>query len=155
MRARIETDYRRPWFSRMLREFVFNKLLPFPGRIVAMARLLRFYQHSGLQAIVRDTGVLEWMGLAEREKLLPEIDDAFFFSQLGRTFPALGERRARVAFFAGCIANVTFSQLNEATIRVLTANGCEVVVPLDNYAVGHSRRTPGCAKRRASWPGKI
>ena len=31
--------------------------------------------------------------------------------------------------FAGCVAQVTFTQLNEATIRVLTANGCEVVVP--------------------------
>ena len=34
-----------------------------------------------------------------------------------------------MAFFAGCIANVTFTKLNEATIHVLTANGCEVVVP--------------------------
>jgi glycolate oxidase iron-sulfur subunit len=34
-----------------------------------------------------------------------------------------------VALFAGCIAQVSFGSLNEATIRVLTANGCEVVVP--------------------------
>jgi glycolate oxidase iron-sulfur subunit len=52
------------------------------------------------------------------------------------TFPAAGPRRARVAFFAGCIANVTFSQLNEATIRVLTANGCEVVVPKEQFCCG-------------------
>jgi glycolate oxidase iron-sulfur subunit len=48
---------------------------------------------------------------------------------MGRTYPAHGHRRARVAFFAGCIAQVTFSELNHATIRVLQANGCEVVVP--------------------------
>src|SRR5208337_3071030 len=43
---------------------------------------------------------------------------------------------ARVAFFAGCIANVTFTKLNEATIRVLTANGCEVVVPSAQLCCG-------------------
>ncbi len=77
----------------------------------------------------RGIGVLKLLGLAESERLLPRIDDHFFFRRLGWAFPAAGPRRTRVAFFAGCVANVTFSQLNEATIRVLTANGCEVVVP--------------------------
>jgi len=53
----------------------------------------------------------------------------FFFSRLGRTFPAVGPRRARVALFAGCVAQVSFSALHEATIRVLTANGCESSSP--------------------------
>jgi glycolate oxidase iron-sulfur subunit len=57
------------------------------------------------------------------------VDSNFFYDRLGKTFPAVGERRARVAFFAGCVANVTFAELNAATIRVLTANGCDVVVP--------------------------
>src|SRR5580704_18794436 len=76
------------------------------------------------------------MGLAERELLLPPIDDHFFFNQLGKTYPAVGPKRARVAFFAGCVANVTFTALNEATIRVLTANGCEVVVPDGQFCCG-------------------
>jgi glycolate oxidase iron-sulfur subunit len=128
-RAKIETEYRRPWFARVARKAVFESLLPFPGRIVGVATLLKFYQRSRLQAVTRATGILKLLGLAERERLLPRIDDSFFFNQLGKMFPAKGERRARVAFFAGCIANVSFSELNEATIRVLTANGCEVVVP--------------------------
>ena len=128
-RARIEESYLRPWFTRATRNFVFNKLLPFPSRISAAATLLRLYQRSGLQALARGTGVLGLLGLAERERLLPRIDDQFFYGKLGKTFAAVGERRARVALFAGCIANVTFSKLNEATIRVLTANGCEVAVP--------------------------
>jgi glycolate oxidase iron-sulfur subunit len=41
-----------------------------------------------------------------------------------------------VAFFGGCVAQVTFSTLNEATIRVLTANGCEVVVPAKQVCCG-------------------
>jgi glycolate oxidase iron-sulfur subunit len=100
------------------------------------ARLLRLYQRSGLQTIARSIGILKLLGLAERERLLPPIDSNFFFNRFGETFPALGPRRARVAFFAGCVANVTFSELNEATIRVLTANGCEVVVPKDQLCCG-------------------
>ena len=135
-RARIERGYERPWTTRVVRNFVFNRLLPFPGRIAAAAKLLRFYQRSGLQALARGSGILRLLGLAQREKLLPRIDGDFFFGKLGKIFPAVGDRRARVAFFAGCIANVTFSKLNEATIRVLTANGCEVVVPDQQFCCG-------------------
>lgn len=135
-RARIENEYRRPWLVRVARDMVFNRLLPFPARIAAVAKLLRLYQRSGLQRIARATGILKLLGLAERERLLPRIDREFFFGEFGKTFPAAEERRARVAFFAGCIANVTFSKLNEATIRVLTANGCEVVVPGEQFCCG-------------------
>src|SRR6266481_904789 len=128
-RAQIEQNYRRPFFSRLARDFVFRGLLPYPSRIAILARLLYVYQRSGLQMLARLTGILRLFGLADRERLLPPIDGKFFFSKLGRTFPAVGVRRARVALFAGCVAQVSFSALHEATILVLTANGCEVVVP--------------------------
>jgi glycolate oxidase iron-sulfur subunit len=128
-RARIETEYQRPFFQRLTRDFVFKNLLPFPARLRFAANLLGFYQRSGLQSLTRSSGILKLLGLAERESLLPKIDTSYFYKELGKTFPANGQKRARVAFFAGCIANVTFTSLNEATIRVLTANGCEVIVP--------------------------
>ncbi|MBV9158464.1 MAG: (Fe-S)-binding protein, partial [Acidobacteriaceae bacterium] len=56
--------------------------------------------------------------------------------QIGKTFPAIGERRYRVAFLAGCIANVGFARLNEATVRVLQKNGCEVVIPATQKCCG-------------------
>jgi len=135
-RAQIEQNYRRPFFSRLARDVVFRRLLPYPNRIAIVARVLRIYQRSGLQALTRATGILHLFGLAERERLLPPIDRKFFFSQLGRTYPAVGARRARVALFAGCIAQVSFSALHDATIRVLTANGCEVVVPAGQTCCG-------------------
>ncbi len=135
-RAQIEQNYRRSPFARLARTLVFQKLLPHPTRIAVLARLLRFYQRSGLRKLARATGVLHLLGLAERERLLPPIDSAFFFSRLGRTYPALGPRRARVAFFGGCLAQVTFTALNDATIRVLQANGCEVVVPAEQVCCG-------------------
>jgi glycolate oxidase iron-sulfur subunit len=128
-RAQIEQHYERPLFSRLSRDFVFRRLLPYPRRIAALARLLYIYQRSGLQSLARATGILRLLGLADKEKLLPPIDRKFFFSKLGRTYHAVGQPRARVALFAGCVAQVSFSALHDATIRVLTANGCEVVVP--------------------------
>ena len=135
-RARIERDFKRPSFSRLARNFVYRRLLPYPEHIAMAAKLLRAYQRSGLQTAARATGILKLLGLSQRDLLLPPVDRQFFFDQLGKTFPAQGARRARVAFFAGCVANVTFTGLNEATIRVLTANGCEVVVPGGQFCCG-------------------
>jgi glycolate oxidase iron-sulfur subunit len=135
-RARIAKEYKRPIFSRLARNFTYRWLLPRPGRIAFFASLLRIYQNWGLQTLARKSGVLLGMGLAEREALLPNVDDQFFFRRLGKTFPAMGETRARVAFFGGCVAQVTFAELNEATIRVLTANGCEVTVPRQQVCCG-------------------
>jgi glycolate oxidase iron-sulfur subunit len=135
-RARIENEYQRPFFSRLARNFVYRRLLPYPDRIATTAKFMRLYQTSGLQALARSTGILNLLGLAERDLLLPPVDRRFFFDQLGKTYPAKGARRARVAFFAGCVANVTFTALNEATIRVLTANGCEVVIPDSQFCCG-------------------
>ncbi|HVH50196.1 MAG TPA: heterodisulfide reductase-related iron-sulfur binding cluster, partial [Candidatus Bathyarchaeia archaeon] len=135
-RARIERDYKRPLLSRLARNFAYRRLLPHPWRIAFFARLLRFYQRSGLQTLARKSGVLRVLGLAQREALLPRVDDKFFFRLLGKTFPPSGKRRAKVAFFGGCVAQVTFSNLNAATIRVLVANGCEAAVPRKQVCCG-------------------
>jgi len=135
-RALIERDYKRPLFTRIARYLAFRKLLPSSERIATLARLIWIYQRTGLQKFIRFSGVLELFGLADREQLLPTIETPFFFKELGRTFPAVGPKRARVAFFAGCVAQVTFARLNDATIRVLNANGVEVVVPKDQLCCG-------------------
>ena len=128
-RAQIEQHYRRPWLSRQMRAIFFRHVLGNPSRLVVLARLLRFYQRSGLQTLARASGLLKLLGMAELEQLQPRIDDRFFFDQIGKVFPAEGDVRARVVLHAGCIASVAFSELNHATIRVLAKNGVEVWVP--------------------------
>ncbi len=135
-RTQIEQNYRRPLSSRIARNVVYRHLLPHPRRIAVVARLARLYQSSGLRTVARASGLLRLFGLADRDKLMPQIDKIFFFPQVGKTFPAAGKRRARVALFAGCISQVSFVALHEATIRVLTANGCEVVVPEGQLCCG-------------------
>jgi len=148
-RAQIEQQYKRPFRARLARKFVYRWLLPYPRRIAAVARFLRLYQRSGLAALARWTRILKLCGLDEREGLLPKIDSQFFFGELGKVYPAKGRRRARVALFAGCVAQVTFSELNRATIRVLQANGCEVVVPPEQVCCGRCPHTPEFATSRA------
>jgi len=135
-RGRIERQYKRPFTSSFVGNFFYRRVLPYPSRIALAGKLARFYQRSGLQSLARGSGILRLMGLADRERLMPATSKDFFFSRLGKTYPAIGARRAHVAFFAGCIAQISFAELNDATIRVLRANGCEVVVPAGQLCCG-------------------
>jgi glycolate oxidase iron-sulfur subunit len=135
-RAQIEQHYPRPWLSRLLRNLFYRRVLGSPRVLSFIARLLRLYQRSGLQSALRASGLLKLMGVAKLEALQPAIDKHFFFDQIGKVFPAEGEQRGRVALHAGCIASVAFSELNEATIRVLTKNGVEVWVPKGQNCCG-------------------
>src|SRR5262249_32883988 len=118
----------RRFLSRTARNLFYRKIISNYGRLKFAARMTRFYQRSGLQTLARATGVLKLLGVADVERLAPQIDKEFFFGEIGKVFPAVGERRGRVAFLAGCINNVAFSHLNRATINVLTQNGVEVHV---------------------------
>ncbi|MEJ5369720.1 MAG: heterodisulfide reductase-related iron-sulfur binding cluster [Bryobacteraceae bacterium] len=129
-RAEIEARVERPWRERLLRRFVFEKLLVSRGWLKAAGALLYLYQATGLQRLARGSGLLKLAGkLGRIERLTPEAEVPFFFSQIGKVFPAKGEKRKRVALLAGCLANITSARLNEATVRVLQENGCEVAVP--------------------------
>ena len=129
-RAEIEAHAQPGWLARLWRRFVFGHLLESRTTMTAVGTLLYLYQASGMKRLVRAMGLLKLLGrLGELEQIAPSADPPFFFSQIGRTFPAEGRRRHRVAFLAGCIANVSFARLNEATVRVLRKNGCEVVIP--------------------------
>jgi glycolate oxidase iron-sulfur subunit len=134
-RAEIENKTRRPWRERALRWLVFRKLLPSRLNLEIAGALLHLYQASGLKRLA---GMLEFLParLHELESLAPEIETPFFFAYYGKTLPAEGERRYRVALLGGCIANISFARLNEATVRVLRKNGCEVSIPATQTCCG-------------------
>lgn len=131
-RAHIAAESPKPWLMRT----ALNRILPSRKAIERVASLLGFYQRSGLRALVRGSGVLRLIGLAETEALAPEVESPSFYGHYGQTYPAFGERRYRVALLGGCIANVFFARLNEATLRVLRFNGCEVTVPSGQTCCG-------------------
>ena len=129
-RAEIEVRADRPWPEQFLRQTVFKRLLPSPTLLQIAGSLLYLYEASGLRKLLRVTGALKYLGkLGDIEPLAPSPEVPFFFRNIGQTFPAEGQQRYRVAFLAGCIQNIFFARLNEATVRVLRKNGCEVVIP--------------------------
>jgi len=136
-RADIEQRVRRPLGQRLLRSLVFDKLLPSRNMLKLAGAGMYIYQASGAQKMLRASGMLKLLGkLGQAEALAPPIETPFFYRHMGRVFPANGERKYRVAFLSGCIANISFARLNEATVRVLQANGCEVTVPGEQTCCG-------------------
>jgi glycolate oxidase iron-sulfur subunit len=123
-RTHIERTYRRPWHDRALRA-VLAAVLPRPAVLrlaLVGARLARPF-----------AGVLPGRGMLSRRlramlALAPASLPGAGPLAGARVHPAQGERRARVALLAGCAQQVLGPQINDATIRLLTRMGVEVVV---------------------------
>jgi len=129
----------------LLRRFFFDVMLP--SRLVTTLVFggLKLYQRSGLQQLVHRTGLLAAMDtlptpfqgkLQIPEELMHDARGDVLPDPLPEITPALGKRRYRVGFVSGCIMDQLFRDINEATIRVLAANGCEVITPLQQQCCG-------------------
>ncbi|MGC8201732.1 glycolate oxidase subunit GlcF [Aliiroseovarius sp. PTFE2010] len=118
-RVHIEQTYRRPWRDRALR-WVLAKVLPYPGRFrlaLLLAKLGRPFKR-----FVPDARLRAMLDMAPRD--IPPVsrnDDP-------QTFCAHGPRKMRVALMTGCAQRALNTDINDATIRLLTRLGCEVVI---------------------------
>jgi glycolate oxidase iron-sulfur subunit len=117
-RARIEATHTRPLAEQLLRKFLAT-VIPNP----------RLFQLSLMaSALVRPFAAF----LPGRLKGLVDMSPARFkgLSPVDRpqTFPAKGPRRMRVALMNGCAQQVLRPSINEASVRLLTRHGCEVLV---------------------------
>ncbi len=137
-RADIEEHTTKPTHVRFLRSLVFEHLLPSRAALTVTGGLLYVYQASGMQKFVRSSGLLKLMGaMGKAEPLAPAAQVPSFFRYYGRTLPAeTTPAKYRVAFLGGCMANIFFARLNEATVRVLQKNGCEVNIPDNQTCCG-------------------
>jgi glycolate oxidase iron-sulfur subunit len=138
--ARASIEHARPGspVRRAFRWLNFGLLLGHPGMLRAAALGLRLYQASGLQWILRRSGLVRWLPgtLPAWEALLPQLPSAGSNAPLPALIPAEGTRRARVALLTGCVQSVMFGAHNRATARVLSRNGVEVVVPRGQRCCG-------------------
>ena len=130
-RAKVEAAAPRAPQDRAFRNFIFS-LFPYPARLRALAYPLAAYAQSGLQRLVRRSGLLAHLPkrLAQLDELLPPLSFAELRAEVAAFTPARnGPARARVGLLAGCVQRVFFPRVNAATVRVLAAEGCDVVVP--------------------------
>ncbi len=136
-RARVEEEYPRTPFDRGFRALIFA-IFPYPDRLRALALPLYGYAKSGLQQLVRKSGLLKFVPhrFAQLDALMPPIEAKALVARLPHVTPARGTARKRVALVAGCVQRAFFPEVNEATIRVLAAEGCEVVVPRSQGCCG-------------------
>ena len=136
-RAYVEREYRRGFWDRLHRWMIFQ-VFPYPRRLRAMAAFLLVYVWTGMRWLVRHTGVLKLVPsrMRQLEELQPPVTLRSVFSQLPARVPAAGERRMRVALVAGCVQRIFNPGVNDATIRVLAAEGCDVIVPAGQGCCG-------------------
>ena len=130
-RATVEARASRNPFDRLFRTLIFA-LMPYPSRLRLLAVPLIAYAKSGLQGLVRRSGLLRFLPrrLAQLDALLPPLS----FADLRRDVPAFtgakdDRARAKVGLVAGCVQRAFFPNVNAATVRVLSAEGCDVRVP--------------------------
>ena len=118
-RAHIEKTYKRPLMDRMLRG-VLARVIPYPGRF--RLALLGAKVARPLGFLLPDKRLKAMLAMAPKH--IPPVsrnDDA-------QVFPAIGERKMRVALMTGCAQKALNTDINDATIRLLRRLGCEVVV---------------------------
>jgi glycolate oxidase iron-sulfur subunit len=167
-RAQIERSYRRSPFDRLFRETLLL-LLPYRARMrVALFPLLLF--GDLLKAIVRERprrtpgdpasrragaegpGTRQSDGrwynrVAALIRLAPPVSWASLTGTSAVETPAVGEERLRVAVLTGCVQQLAFSHVNDATIRVLSAEGCRVTAPPSQGCCGALALHAGQADR--------
>ena len=152
-RRRIEETFRRPWVERTLRASLVA-VLPAPKR---------FRVALGLAALAgpitrRLPGVLGRMA-----RLAPSGKRGAPVGSQGAVYPAVGTRHYRVALLAGCVQQVLDESINAATIRLLTRNGCEVVLApgagccgaVAHHLGDHDKALAAARTNLAAWQAEI
>ena len=117
-REYIEENYKRPVFDRAMRAVLaqilpYNKRFRFAMRGAQLARPLAPFMPAKIRNMVE---------FAPKHLPVPSLNDK------PQTFPAEGKRIKRVALMTGCAQKALDTDINDATIRLLTRHGCEVVV---------------------------
>lgn len=134
--ARVEIDHKLP--QPAAKRWVFEGLLPNPGRMEVAVWPLRLYQRSGLRWLAERSGLLRLLPfhLGELAKMPPTASMLPLRRRLPEVTPASGGRRYRVGFFLGCAQSLLFAESSAGTVRVLSRNGAEVVTPRDVRCCG-------------------
>ncbi|MCW2742803.1 MAG: protein of unknown function cysteine-rich region domain protein [Blastococcus sp.] len=126
-RPQIERRYQRPRSEKLYRDLIYN-LFPYPRRLRALRGPLRAYQASRLGSLLTRSGLMSKLPapLQAMESLAPKLGKA---ARIPERTPAAGTRRAVVGVLAGCVQGTFFPDVNAATVRVLAAEGCDVILP--------------------------
>jgi glycolate oxidase iron-sulfur subunit len=114
--------------------FLMRLLFCSPRRLKVAAKLLRFYQISGLRRLI---SALLPRKLRELDAMQPEISAKFSRKLIAEHEVPRGKSpKFRVGLLVGCIQDVAFADVNRDTVDVLLRNGCEVFTPRGQVCCG-------------------
>jgi len=132
VRPFIEQHYQRPLPER-LKRWAINNIFSKPLGMRLFSFLLKTGAALGLSRLARSQKLPQqvryWFGL------LPEKGSVSSATLLER-YPAIGEKRYTVALLSGCVMPALFGATNQATVKVLRHNGCDVLVPKNQGCCG-------------------
>jgi glycolate dehydrogenase iron-sulfur subunit len=138
--ARVEVDNSQFGNSgkNKIKKFILNNIFISKKRFKFIARLLYFYQKSGIQKFLHTSGLFKVLTprLSEIDKLSPTISTKFSDEIIPEYSLPKGEIKYRVAFLSGCLMNVMFAEINKDTVDVLTECGCSVITPKEQICCG-------------------
>jgi glycolate oxidase iron-sulfur subunit len=136
VRPQIERHHRRRLGDRIWRAMIFA-LFPHPERLRVAAVAGAVYQRTLRPVLVR-SGALGRLPkkLQAMEALLPPVRVGDVVARLPERTAAAGPVRRRVGIVTGCAQQVFFHDVNQATVRVLAAEGCEVFAPTHQGCCG-------------------
>jgi glycolate oxidase iron-sulfur subunit len=122
----------------IIRNFTVGWLFMDLRRLRSVGRLMRLYQRSGLESLVRKSGVMKVFPkrFQELESMSPRIQPRFSAEMIPAIASARGEKKYRVAVLTGCAQDLIFSDVNRDTVEVLVRNGCEVITPARQNCCG-------------------
>ena len=123
----------RPFWQRALERLALRWVVPKPRILHALMSLLGLAQRLRLDRLAL---TLLPARAREAHALLPQVPPAEQRAALPPFTPARGEKRGRVALFVGCVMPEMFGDVHRATLRVLAANGFDVVVPAQQGCCG-------------------
>jgi glycolate oxidase iron-sulfur subunit len=154
-RAQVERNIPRSTADDLFRRLLFATF-PYVKRLRLLAGPMLVYQRSGLQKLLRATGLLRLLPqrLAQMESLLPRVPTGFMRGLPARVSP-VSEPRLRVGMLSGCVQQVFFQHVNQATARVLAAEGCEVVIPQAQQCCGALMLHSGLDQQAAALARKM
>lgn len=112
----------------LVKKNVLQHFLTSDGRLNLAARGLALYQRSGLQGLLRNTGLLP-AGVKQLESLLPPITPVPLRSGLPGIITPPGRPGMRVGYFTGCMTNYVYTETGKNMIALLNHTGCEVLIP--------------------------
>ena len=136
-RAQVLRHRKESWSLKMVKALFLRGALPHPARLRFGAKLLRVYQRWGVQALLRKSRLMKMLPgkLGELEAGLPSFAGKFF-GPTPQIFTAHGKARMVVGLLSGCVMPLVQGPTMEATVRVLTRNGCNVAVPMGQGCCG-------------------